>query len=68
MDNLFNDTSFLDQLRKLSVISSNVEDSPTIMSPQTTASDIDEAFDLALEECASNLEVTVDYYIEEFLM
>ncbi len=38
------------------------------MSPQTTASDIDEAFDLALEECASKLEVTVDYYIEEFLM
>ena len=30
--------------------------------------DIDSAFVSALEECASKLEVTVDYYIEEFLV
>jgi len=30
--------------------------------------DIDSAFVSALEECASKLEVTVDYYIEEFLL
>jgi hypothetical protein len=30
--------------------------------------EIDEAFDMALEEEASKLEVTVDYYIEEFLV
>jgi hypothetical protein len=31
-------------------------------------SEIDEAFDMALEEEASKLEVTVDYYMEEFLI
>jgi hypothetical protein len=30
--------------------------------------EIDDAFDMALEEEASKLEVTVDYYIEEFLV
>lgn len=30
--------------------------------------EIDEAFDMALEEEASKLEITVDYYIEEFLV
>tara|TARA_R100000734_G_C3234690_1_gene41444 strand:+ start:181 stop:378 length:198 start_codon:yes stop_codon:yes gene_type:complete len=29
---------------------------------------IDAAFDAALEESAAKLEVTVDYYIEEFLI
>tara|TARA_B100000900_G_C19951582_1_gene461895 strand:+ start:300 stop:455 length:156 start_codon:yes stop_codon:yes gene_type:complete len=29
---------------------------------------IDECFDAALEESAAKLEVTVDYYIEEFLI
>ena len=29
---------------------------------------IDECFDLALEEQAAKYEVTVDYYIEEFLV
>jgi len=29
---------------------------------------IDAAFDAALEESAARLEVTVDYYIEEFLL
>lgn len=31
------------------------------------SSEIDEAFDSALEEKAAALEVTVDYYIAEFL-
>ena len=30
--------------------------------------DIREVFDIALEESASKYEVTVDYYIEEFLV
>ena len=30
--------------------------------------DIDSIFSDALEECASKLEITVDYYIEEFLV
>ena len=30
--------------------------------------DIDEAFDAAFEEEAAKLEVTVDYYMEEFLV
>tara|TARA_Y100000004_G_C8928296_1_gene418684 strand:+ start:386 stop:532 length:147 start_codon:yes stop_codon:yes gene_type:complete len=37
-------------------------------SSQSAATDIDEAFDMALEECAAAHEVTVDYYLEEFLV
>ena len=32
------------------------------------ANEIDAAFDAALEESAAKYEVTVDYYIEEFLI
>ena len=35
---------------------------------QNAAIDIDEAFDMALEECAAEHGVTVDYYMEEFLV
>ena len=35
---------------------------------QSAATDIDEAFDMALEECAAEHGVTVDYYLEEFLV
>jgi hypothetical protein len=30
-------------------------------------SEIDSAFDAAIEELAAELEITVDYYLEEFL-
>jgi hypothetical protein len=37
-------------------------------SHENQRNEIDDAFDMALEEEASKLEVTVDYYIEEFLV
>ncbi len=72
MEHFFSDTSFLDKLHKLSAISSNTMDTETTpMSnslSQNAATDIDEAFDMALEECAAEHGVTVDYYLEEFLV
>ena len=69
VENFFNDTSFLDKLHKLSAISSNTTDTRTTQmlnsSSQNAAPD---AFALALESRAAHYEVTVDYYIEEFLL
>ena len=41
---------------------------PMSNSLSQSAATIDEAFDMALEECAAEHGVTVDYYIEEVLV
>lgn len=71
MEHFFSDTSFLDKLHKLSAISSNTMDTettPMSNSLSQNAATIDEAFDMALEERAAALDVTVDYYMEEFFV
>jgi hypothetical protein len=40
----------------------------TITTPDPDDFNIDEAFDAALEERAAEMEVTVDYYMAEFLI
>jgi|TARA_B100000902_G_scaffold399375_1_gene469944 hypothetical protein len=69
VENFFNDTSFLDKLHKLSAISSNTMDTKTTqMSSSSLQNVVPDAFALALEARAAHYEVTVDYYIEEFLL
>lgn len=72
VENFFNNTSFLDKLHKLSAISSNTMDTKTTQmlnsSSQSAAIDEPDAFAMALESRAAHYEVTVDYYIEEFLL
>jgi len=72
VEHFFSDTSFLDKLHKLSAISSNTMDTATTpmsnSSSQNVATTLDEAFIMALEERAAALEVTVDYYMEEFFV
>lgn len=72
VENFFNDTSFLDKLHKLSAISSNTTDTKTTQmsnsSLQNAAIDEPDVFAMALESRAAHYEVTVDYYIEEFLL
>jgi len=48
-------------------IPANSTQNSSINSHSTQKNEIDSAFDAALEELAAEKEVTVDYYIAEFL-
>tara|TARA_Y100000287_G_scaffold123588_1_gene99591 strand:- start:227 stop:370 length:144 start_codon:yes stop_codon:yes gene_type:complete len=46
----------------------DTETTPMSNSLSQNAATIDEAFDMALEERAAALDITVDYYMEEFFV